>query len=104
MWSPCIIYCQKDAICNWLFHGIANWEIYLDHIPNNLMNLVTGGNFGSAMRPRPRVLRDCHGSRYRPVGRGSGTERTATHLNASFWPATISLRESFDATASRNLR
>ncbi|MBK3664973.1 OpgC domain-containing protein [Bradyrhizobium diazoefficiens] len=29
-----------------LFRGIANWAIFLDHIPNNVLNLVTGRNFG----------------------------------------------------------
>ena len=26
--------------------GIANWSIFLDHIPNNVANLVTLRNFG----------------------------------------------------------
>jgi hypothetical protein len=29
-----------------LFRGIANWAIYLDHIPNNLVNWITMRNFG----------------------------------------------------------
>lgn len=29
-----------------LFRGIANWAIFLDHVPNNLLNLITDRNFG----------------------------------------------------------
>jgi hypothetical protein len=29
-----------------LFRGVANWAIFLDHIPNNVLNLLTGRNFG----------------------------------------------------------
>jgi hypothetical protein len=29
-----------------LFSGIANWFIFLDHIPNNFVNLITVRNFG----------------------------------------------------------
>src|SRR3979409_2069536 len=29
-----------------LFRGIANWFIFLDHIPNNVVNLITVRNFG----------------------------------------------------------
>lgn len=29
-----------------LFLGLANWSLFLDHIPNNVMNLITARNFG----------------------------------------------------------
>jgi hypothetical protein len=29
-----------------LFRGVANWGIFLDHIPNNIVNWVTTRNFG----------------------------------------------------------
>src|ERR1700694_3093052 len=29
-----------------LFRGIANWFIFLDHIPNNAVNLITVRNYG----------------------------------------------------------
>src|ERR1700756_4654829 len=29
-----------------LFRGIANWFIFLDHIPNNVVNWITVKNFG----------------------------------------------------------
>ena len=29
-----------------LFRGIANWAIYLDHIPDNVVNWVTTRNYG----------------------------------------------------------
>src|SRR5262245_29968184 len=29
-----------------LFRGIANWAIFLDHIPNNIVNWVTTRNYG----------------------------------------------------------
>ena len=29
-----------------LFRGFANWAIYLDHIPNNVVNWVTQRNYG----------------------------------------------------------
>ncbi len=29
-----------------LFRGVANWAIYLDHIPDNVVNLVTTRNYG----------------------------------------------------------
>lgn len=29
-----------------LFLGIANWSIFLDHIPNNAVNWITGRNYG----------------------------------------------------------
>jgi hypothetical protein len=30
------------------FRGLANWAIFLDHIPNNVMNWVTTRNYGSS--------------------------------------------------------
>src|SRR5260370_16737368 len=29
-----------------LFRGVANWGIFLDHIPNNIVNWVTTRNYG----------------------------------------------------------
>src|SRR5258707_5712742 len=29
-----------------LFRGVANWGIFLDHIPNNVVNWVTTRNYG----------------------------------------------------------
>ena len=29
-----------------LFRGIANWAIFLDHIPNNIVNWLTTRNYG----------------------------------------------------------
>jgi hypothetical protein len=29
-----------------LFRGIANWAIFLDHIPNNIVNWLTMRNYG----------------------------------------------------------
>src|SRR3984885_8915371 len=29
-----------------LFLGLANWSLFLDHIPNNVMNQITARNFG----------------------------------------------------------
>jgi len=29
-----------------LFRGVANWGIFLDHIPNNIVNGVTTRNYG----------------------------------------------------------
>ena len=29
-----------------LFRGLANWAIFLDHIPNNLVNWITTRNYG----------------------------------------------------------
>ena len=29
-----------------LFRGIANWAIYLDHIPDNVVNWITTRNYG----------------------------------------------------------
>src|ERR1700752_5121503 len=29
-----------------MFRGVANWAIFLDHIPNNVLNLLTCRNFG----------------------------------------------------------
>jgi hypothetical protein len=29
-----------------LFLGLANWSIFLDHIPNNVVNLITARNYG----------------------------------------------------------
>src|SRR6201987_5694001 len=29
-----------------LFRGIANWAIFLDHIPNNVVNWITTRNYG----------------------------------------------------------
>ncbi len=29
-----------------LFRGVANWAIFLDHIPNNVVNWVTTRNYG----------------------------------------------------------
>ena len=29
-----------------LFRGIANWAIYLDHIPDNIVNWITTRNYG----------------------------------------------------------
>src|SRR4026209_2736934 len=29
-----------------LFRGVANWAIYLDHIPDNVVNWVTQRNYG----------------------------------------------------------
>ncbi|TKW76579.1 MAG: OpgC domain-containing protein, partial [Bradyrhizobium icense] len=29
-----------------LFRGVANWAIYLDHIPDNVVNWVTTRNYG----------------------------------------------------------
>src|SRR5690349_23620255 len=29
-----------------LFRGVANWAIYLDHIPDNVVNWITQRNYG----------------------------------------------------------
>src|SRR5262245_4673956 len=29
-----------------LFRGLANWAIFLDHIPNNVVNWITTRNYG----------------------------------------------------------
>ena len=29
-----------------LFRGIANWAIFLDHIPDNVINWITTRNYG----------------------------------------------------------
>ena len=29
-----------------LFRGVANWAIYLDHIPDNVVNWITTRNYG----------------------------------------------------------
>jgi len=29
-----------------LFRGVANWAIYLDHIPDNVVNWITPRNYG----------------------------------------------------------
>ncbi len=29
-----------------LFLGIANWYLFLDHIPNNVVNWITARNYG----------------------------------------------------------
>jgi len=29
-----------------LFRGVANWGIFLDHIPNNIVNWLTTRNYG----------------------------------------------------------
>ena len=33
------------------FRGFANWAIYLDHIPNNVVNWVTQRNYGVSDAP-----------------------------------------------------
>jgi hypothetical protein len=35
-----------------LFRGFANWAIYLDHIPNNVVNWVTQGDVPIAVELR----------------------------------------------------
>ena len=29
-----------------LFRGVANWAIFLDHIPDNVVNWITTRNYG----------------------------------------------------------
>jgi len=31
-----------------LFRGVANWEIYLDHIPDNVVNWINTRKYGIA--------------------------------------------------------
>src|SRR3954462_7725070 len=39
-----------------LFRGIANWAIYLDHIPDNVVNWVTTRNYGFSDAADPFVF------------------------------------------------
>ena len=34
-----------------LFRGVANWAIYLDHIPDNVVNWITTRNYGFSATP-----------------------------------------------------
>ena len=34
-----------------LFRGVANWAIYLDHIPDNVVNWITTRNYGFPTPP-----------------------------------------------------
>ena len=33
-----------------LFRGVANWQVFINHIPNNIFNWVTTLYYGLAMR------------------------------------------------------
>lgn len=40
-----------------LFRGVANWGIFLDHIPNNVVNWVTTRNYGFSDAGNPEAAR-----------------------------------------------